>query len=363
MSAPAVSSSATVKFHVSLHSASLERSVDFFRVMFASEPAKLREDYAKFDLDEPPLVLSLIASPHSAGGALDHLGIRLADPAAVVELQARLESAGWQTQREEQVECCYSRQTKFWVTDPDGVLWEFYILHEDPEDEPPQSTSQLAKVTERAASGSAEQASADRPAQTVEWQHLLVQSLPERIEQADESVDRVRLEGTFNLQLEERVLARFLVEVRRILRPGGQVLIHGLAADGAIAGPLASLPGPAALVEHVPQVIDVNRALAAAGFSSIEITKLGDAPCFRAGSVDLREMRVTAVRPGPGNDEPAGSVLYRGPLSALTDDAGKVFPRGQRVPVSGHTWESLRSGSAAGHFVFFAANSKPGCCG
>ena len=65
------------------------------------------------------------------GGALNHLGLRLPDSAALVEVQRRLEEPGIATQRQEGVECCYARQTKFWVTDPDRVLWEVYTLHED----------------------------------------------------------------------------------------------------------------------------------------------------------------------------------------------------------------------------------------
>ena len=46
-------------------------------------------------------------------------------------MQRRLEMAGLRTEREDGVECCYARQTKFWVTDPDKALWEVYVFHED----------------------------------------------------------------------------------------------------------------------------------------------------------------------------------------------------------------------------------------
>jgi hypothetical protein len=29
--------------------------------------------------------------------------------------------------------CCYAKQDKFWVNDPDGVQWEVYYFHEDAE--------------------------------------------------------------------------------------------------------------------------------------------------------------------------------------------------------------------------------------
>ncbi len=120
-----------IRFHLSLNVAELERSVAFYRTLFGREPAKCRPDYAKFELDDPPLVLSLEPTPRGTGGVLNHLGFRMPDSTALVAVQMRLEKAGIHTQRQEGVECCYARQTKFWVTDPDQTLWEIYTLDED----------------------------------------------------------------------------------------------------------------------------------------------------------------------------------------------------------------------------------------
>src|SRR5262249_53958037 len=127
----AVASATAVRFHVGLHTSDLNRAVQFYRVLFGTEPAKHYDDYAKFELDRPALVLTPYPSPQQVGGALKHLGLRLPDSAMLVEVQRRLEEHGIATQRQEGVECCYARQTKFWVTDPDRVLWEVYTLHED----------------------------------------------------------------------------------------------------------------------------------------------------------------------------------------------------------------------------------------
>ncbi len=120
-----------IRFHLSLNVTDLARAVAFYRTLFGVDPAKQRGDYAKFELDDPPVVLSLEATPHGAGGALNHLGFRMPDATALVAMQERLERAGIRSQREEGVECCYARQTKFWVTDPDGTLWEIYTLEGD----------------------------------------------------------------------------------------------------------------------------------------------------------------------------------------------------------------------------------------
>src|SRR4051812_30182741 len=107
------------KFHASLNVTDLERSIAFYRVLLGAEPAKVRSDYAKFDIAEPPLVLSLIPDRVTGGGALNHVGLRVRSAEELVEIQSRLEAAGMPTEREDGVECCYARQTKFWISDPD----------------------------------------------------------------------------------------------------------------------------------------------------------------------------------------------------------------------------------------------------
>lgn len=66
-------------FHTSLSVSDLNRSIAFYRALPGMEPAKQRPDFAKFELAEPALVLSLIPSPVALGGTLNHAGFRLAN--------------------------------------------------------------------------------------------------------------------------------------------------------------------------------------------------------------------------------------------------------------------------------------------
>jgi hypothetical protein len=75
--------------------------------------------------------------------------MRLLNSAALVDVQRRLELAGYGTLREDGVECCYAKQTKFWVQDPDGVMWELYVLEGDIEHRG-EGAVPLAVVTEHA---------------------------------------------------------------------------------------------------------------------------------------------------------------------------------------------------------------------
>src|SRR3954452_11282302 len=179
-----------VRFHLSLNVSDLGRSVAFYRTMLGVEPAKLRGDYAKFELDDPPLVLSLEPHAPGQGGALNHLGFRMPHAAALVAMQERLERAGVRSQREEGVECCYARQTKFWVHDPDRTLWEVYTLDGDLDHRGAgQLPEKVIPTTE----------AANRGRQV--WEHVLMQPIPATLPHADGSVDEVRLRGTFNAPL------------------------------------------------------------------------------------------------------------------------------------------------------------------
>ncbi len=120
-----------VKFHVSLNVGDLPRSLAFYSALLGIAPAKAYENYAKFELEEPPLVLSLKPQPARKGGPLNHLGLRVRTPEDLVAVQARLQAAGYRPARQDDVRCCYAHQTKFWVSDPDDTLWEVYVLHAD----------------------------------------------------------------------------------------------------------------------------------------------------------------------------------------------------------------------------------------
>lgn len=120
-----------LKFHASLNVSNLPRSVEFYTALFGESPAKQYEDYAKFELSNPPLVLSLKPKRACAGGPLNHLGLRLTAVADLDAIVTRLEKVNARIGRQDSVQCCYAEQTKLWITDPDGTLWEVYVFHND----------------------------------------------------------------------------------------------------------------------------------------------------------------------------------------------------------------------------------------
>ncbi|MGH7673359.1 MAG: ArsI/CadI family heavy metal resistance metalloenzyme [Gemmatimonadales bacterium] len=117
-----------MKVHVALNTPRFDESVRFYRTFLGLEPVKLKPGYAKFDVAEPGLNLTLNASADRGPGALNHLGIQVASTAAVREAAERLKADGLATLEEGDVDCCHALQDKVWVTDPNGYRWEVFVV-------------------------------------------------------------------------------------------------------------------------------------------------------------------------------------------------------------------------------------------
>ncbi len=116
-----------LKPHVSLNVSDVDASVAFYEKAFGVAPAKRRPGYAKFDLAEPLLNLTMQTAPRSGVNAA-HFGVQVASAEDVVEAKQRFEAAGLATFTEDAVACCYAVQDKVWITDPDGNAWEVFVV-------------------------------------------------------------------------------------------------------------------------------------------------------------------------------------------------------------------------------------------
>jgi catechol 2,3-dioxygenase-like lactoylglutathione lyase family enzyme len=123
-----------LKAHVALNVKSIEASVGFYSRLFGIAPMKVRPGYAKFDVRNPPLNLSLNEGVQSFNGALSHLGIQVATANDVRTVRDRWETVGLHPRDEIQTSCCYALQDKAWVRDPDGNEWEVFAVLADVEE-------------------------------------------------------------------------------------------------------------------------------------------------------------------------------------------------------------------------------------
>lgn len=333
-----------MKFHLSLNVENLEKSVEFYQRLFDTAPTKLYPDYAKFELQNPPLVLALEPSPGGSSNKLNHFGLRYDAQAGLATGIQKVYAAGLEAQLLQSVDCCYARQSKACLNDPDGNMVELYIVEADLERSLDEATP-AAKLPRDSAQAA--------PKHEV-WEHLLGSEFPTGIPEAENCLDEVRLRGTFNARAAFAKSDLILMEVLRVLKPGGELSLHLLVSDQEISGQLPKLPGPAANVDYTPLASGVFTSLENAGFTGLHVKRLSHAAVFQFKGARMRELLVTARKKPARELESATmqSVVYKGPARSLTDDFGTTYKRGEPVAVSGRVFEALKTGEIASQFFF-----------
>lgn len=351
-----------VNFHISLNVSDINRSVAFFSKVFGTSPAKHRADYAKFELQNPPVTLSLEPVSPSERGALNHVGFRLKNAEELVELQRRLETAGIRSEREEGVECCYAKQSKFWLHDPEGTLWEMYVLEGDIEHRGAGQSPEAVTGNGASLPTTISPISCDTqfPAQTTRWQHRLGSPLEIPAEYSDGTLDEVALQGTFNGPDTAGELKPFLERAANVLKPGGTIFLHCLTADRHLDD-VPDLPGPASVVKSVPCLNSLVEAIEAAGFRSVRLTTYRPRACFTAGDAELRETKLEAVKPENVPSEMV-PVVFRGPLPEIRLESGEILVRGRRTEIPRRAIDELKSTLMGDMVVVLETATSPISC-
>ena len=121
----------TLKAHLALNVHDVQKSLEFYRKMLGIEPSKVRAGYAKFDVQNPPLNLTLNEVAFNGRGGLSHLGIQVASTNDVLAMRDKWIESGLIIRDEMQTNCCYATQDKTWVHDPDGNDWEVFVVLQD----------------------------------------------------------------------------------------------------------------------------------------------------------------------------------------------------------------------------------------
>ena len=117
------------RFHVNVAVADLRQSIDFYQTLFGEDPTVIKDDYAKWMLDDPRVNFSISESTQSSG--VNHIGLQADTMQELGEIQSRLHAAAEATFEQPDAECCYARSSKTWIHDPDSVAWETFVTHED----------------------------------------------------------------------------------------------------------------------------------------------------------------------------------------------------------------------------------------
>jgi catechol 2,3-dioxygenase-like lactoylglutathione lyase family enzyme len=113
------------RLHVHVSVKDLPASIRFYRELFNTEPLVMKEDYAKWMLEDPRVNFAISQRNRATG--VDHLGIQVEDRAELAEVYERLKRAEGPVIEEGETTCCYAQSEKSWIEDPQGVEWETFL--------------------------------------------------------------------------------------------------------------------------------------------------------------------------------------------------------------------------------------------
>lgn len=121
------------RMHVSFYVSDINQTVAFYSSFFGQEPEKVKEKYAKYILENPSLIISFVENKERVQKNFGHYGFQVEKLEEMNQRMKDAEEKGLISKVEIGTVCCYAKQDKFWVNDPDGIQWEVYYFHEDVE--------------------------------------------------------------------------------------------------------------------------------------------------------------------------------------------------------------------------------------
>jgi catechol 2,3-dioxygenase-like lactoylglutathione lyase family enzyme len=114
------------RLHVHVGVSDLNQSIRFYSTLFAAGPTVIKEDYAKWMLDDPRVNFAISAGQHSTKG-IQHLGVQAESTDELADVYGRLKAADRPVLEEGRTTCCYAKSEKSWIADPDGIVWETFF--------------------------------------------------------------------------------------------------------------------------------------------------------------------------------------------------------------------------------------------
>ncbi len=116
------------RLHLHVAVDDLAQSVRFYSTLFVAQPTVLKDDYAKWMLDDPRVNFAISMRDSTPG--VEHLGIQVDSADELAEVYGRLRQADTPVLEEGHTTCCYAKSEKSWVTDPAGLSWEVFHTYD-----------------------------------------------------------------------------------------------------------------------------------------------------------------------------------------------------------------------------------------
>src|ERR1700678_1535684 len=113
------------RLHVHVSVKDIPASIRFYRELFNAEPTLMKDDYAKWMLEDPRVNFAISRRARPTGA--DHLGIQVENRTELTEVYARLTKAAGPGIEEGETTCCYAQSEKSWIHDPQGIGLETFL--------------------------------------------------------------------------------------------------------------------------------------------------------------------------------------------------------------------------------------------
>lgn len=124
-----------IHIHLNTDEAEFGSSVTFYTSLFGQPPTKVRENYAKWMLDDPRVnfVVEVIEVDGDEPG-IHHVGVQVDTCKELDAIRDNLKAGEAPLLEIGETVCCFSKSEKNWTIDPSGLKWETFRSFGDVDD-------------------------------------------------------------------------------------------------------------------------------------------------------------------------------------------------------------------------------------
>src|SRR5262249_29221641 len=105
--------------------ANIYNAIGFYSALFAAKPSVVKDDYAKWMLDDPRVNFAISSRGNNPG--LDHLRIQVESEAELHGVHSHLREAGQHRLEQGKTTWCYAKAEESSIDDPAGISWEAFF--------------------------------------------------------------------------------------------------------------------------------------------------------------------------------------------------------------------------------------------
>jgi ubiquinone/menaquinone biosynthesis C-methylase UbiE len=170
---------------------------------------------------------------------------------------------------------------------------------------------------------------------------------------AADSVDVVVSNCVLNL-VDPEHREQMISEIFRVLKRGGKAAISDIVCDETVPQHLKDDPELwSGCISGAWREDEFLAVFERAGFHAVTIAERQEEAWRTVEGIEFRSMTIVAYKGKQGFCwDHNQAVVYRGPYRAVLDDDGHTYPRGERMAVCEKTFNLLKNGPYADHFVF-----------